>query len=533
MTGAAALLLAARLAAAPEPTKSVVAAVHDADYRAALDLLYDGRAGDAQARLGKLEDEHPGDPVPAYLQALTLAWMVEQRPESTALDRSLEQAADRAWAMADALVRADAADARARFARGAASGVRSRHHLFRLRRTEAARAAAQMREDLRAARALDPDDPDVLFGLGLYDYYVDVLPRAARVVRFLSFLPGGDRARGLASIEKASQASTLHDVEAQVQLYEIHAFYDRDAEAAALQMEALARRYPRWPLWALKLAEHLRERMGAYAESAAVARRLVARGTSPATDPGAGALAMARLSLAQSLLLDLRPEEARRVLLPIRDGVADSPALGAEARLLLGRGLEMEGDRDGAAAHYRLAAASSDREARRRAKQALSHPMPEAEVSGRRHLALARRAHEVGRTDEAAVHARQALAVWAVAREAALLVAEEELKAGGAGVDVPEVEEAREGEPAWLVPWSRLLRARKADLEGSREAAVLLYKKVYAHPGRRPRKPVCALLFAQQDPVRPHPPGAGAAARFSTLRPQAKPPPLRGMPRHC
>jgi hypothetical protein len=476
LTGAAALLLAARLVAAP----------HDAEYRAALDLLYDGRAAEAQARLSRLQEDHPRDPVPLYLQALTLAWIVEQRPDSV-LDLRLEQAADRAWAMADALVRADSSDARALFARGATSGVRSRHHLFRLRRSEAARAAASMREDLRAARALDPGDADVLFGLGLYDYYVDVLPRAARVVRFLSFLPGGDRARGLLAIEKASHASTLHDVEAQAQLYEIQAFHEGDAEAAAVQMEGLARRYPGWPLWGLKLAEHLRDRMGAYAESAAAARRVLARGRSTATDPGAGALAMARLSLAQSLLLDLRPDEARRALLPIREGVADNPGLAAEARLLLGRGLEMEGDTDGAAAHYRLAAAGSDREGRRRAKQALSHPMAEAEVSGLRHLGLARRAREGGKAEEAAAHAREALAVWPASREAALLVAEEELHSGGAeDVRIPEVEESREDEPAWLVPWSRLLRAQKADLEGSRAAAVVLYKKVYANTSRRP-----------------------------------------------
>ena len=66
MTGAAALLLAARLVAAP----------HDAEYRAALDLLYEGRAGDAQARLTRLQGEHPADPVPAYLQALILAWVI-------------------------------------------------------------------------------------------------------------------------------------------------------------------------------------------------------------------------------------------------------------------------------------------------------------------------------------------------------------------------------------------------------------------------------------------------------------------------
>jgi hypothetical protein len=290
----------------------VVAAAADRDYRAALDLLYDGRADAAQARLRELEGAHPGDPVPVYLQALALAWIVEQQPETTARDREVEEAADRAFAVADARLRADPEDARALFARGAARGVRSRHHLFRAQRGDAARTAAQMREDLLAARARDPEDADVLFGLGLYDYYVDVLPRFARLLRFLSRLPGGDRARGLAAIEEAARSSTLHGVEARVQLYEIHAFYEDDPEAAAADMEELARRYPGWPLWRLKLAEHLRDRLGAYAESGAVARRMLYASETVRAEAGPGALALARLSLGESLLLDLRPEERDR-----------------------------------------------------------------------------------------------------------------------------------------------------------------------------------------------------------------------------
>jgi hypothetical protein len=487
LTGAAALLLAASVAAAPQPMRSVVAAEQDREYRAAMDLLYDGRGTEAQARLSRLEEAHPEDPVPVYLQALALAWIVEQRPDATALDRTLEQAADRAWTAADARVRADPSDARARFARGASSGVRSRHHLFRLRRAEAARAAAQMREDLRVARAQDPGDADVLFGLGLYDYYVDVLPRAARLLRLLARLPGGDRARGLAAIEEASRASTLHAVEAQVQLYEIRAFYEDDPEAAAAEMEGLFLRYPGWPLWGLKLAEHLRDRVGAYAESEAVARQVIAAVKGPAPDPATGALALARLSLAQSQLLDLRPEEARRTLLPILGGPTGSPGLAAQAHVLLGRSLELEGDGDGAAAHYRAAASAADHEWRRRAKEAIAHPLSPAEVSGRQRLARARRARESGRAEEAAAQARAALEAWPQSREAALVVAEEDVRAGRAKEAlVPEVDAARADEPPWLVTWSRLLRAQKADLAGDRERAVGLYKQVYAHPLRRP-----------------------------------------------
>jgi tetratricopeptide (TPR) repeat protein len=249
-------------------------------------------------------------------------------------------------------------------------------------------------------------------------------------------------------------------------------------------MEELVRRYPGWPLWGLKLAEHLRDRLGAYAESAAVARRMLDTGDAARPEAGAAALALARLSLGESLLLDLRPEEARLTLLPLLDASTDLPALGARARLLIGRSLELEGEREGALAHYR--AAVPDRDARKRAQAALAHLLSATEVEGRRQLALARRARESGRGQEAATHAQQALTAWPDAREATLIVAERELhEGGGERARVPQVDETREGEPPWLVPWSRLLRARQADARGEREIAVGLYKQVYAHACRR------------------------------------------------
>ena len=264
---AAALPLLAALAAAPG----------DADSWAALELLYDGSTASAVARLGALSAGQPEDPMAAYLVALALCWRIEQRPESTDLDKDFEAHVDRAIALADARLKRDRADARAWLARGAAHGVRGRLLLMRAQRRPAAREAARMRADLLVAHGLDPDDGDVLFGLGLYDYYADVLPRAAKLLRFLAGLAGGDRERGLARIEGAKGAAGLHRTEAQWQLYEIYAFYEGDADRAYAEIRELHARYPGSPLWALKQAEHERMRLGLYARSAELARQVLGK----------------------------------------------------------------------------------------------------------------------------------------------------------------------------------------------------------------------------------------------------------------
>ncbi len=71
------------------------------------------------------------------------------------------------------------------------------------------------------------------------------------------------------------------------------------------------RLHPGWPLWGLRLAQLLGEPMGLWAESAAVARDILAtagEGRRPNYQPVVAA--MARVLLAEASLGDLRFEEA-------------------------------------------------------------------------------------------------------------------------------------------------------------------------------------------------------------------------------
>jgi hypothetical protein len=488
----------------------------EAQCRQPLDLLYDGRMEEALAATAALAAAHPDDPLAAYVDALAFVWKVEQRPEVTSLDKELERRVLQAVAVADRRLRAEPGDVRALLARGGTWAVSSRYHMFRWHKSEAARDGARMRADLMAVRKLEAGNTDALFGLGLYDYYADVLPRLLKLLRLFTRIPGGDRARGLAAIEEAREDAVLHRTEIQVQLYEIYAWYEKRPDLALAEIRDLARRHPGWPLWGLKLAEHLRDRMGLYAESAQVARRLMeTEERRPAAQRGAAAV-LARLSLGEALLLDLRLDEARRVLLPARDGGAGGASAGQRARLLLGRALEIEGDPDGAHGHYQRAAAGPDRERRKQARSALSHPLPADHVRAFHLIADARRAREQGRAPESTVAYREAHRLWPRSPEATLRVAEDDLAHGRAQAARDALEDlAREREPAppWVQPWSWLLRAAMFDLAGDRDAALDEYRKVLSDPhGQDELKERAAEgLRRPFAPEEPSPPGAGAA----------------------
>jgi hypothetical protein len=454
----------------------------DPGYRDALELLYDGSTDTARERLAVLAEEHPDDPMGDYLQALALVWKIEQRPSSTALDGELQRRLEHLLERTAARLRAAPTDARARLARGGAYGLRSRFFLFRGKNHDAAKAAEAMRRELLPLREAGAEasglEGDAAFGLGLYDYYVDVLPRAARVLRFLSGMPGGDRARGLAAIEEARDRARFHATEASWQLYEIYAYYEHEPDLAWAEIHHLHEEYPGSPLWALKLAEHERLRLGRYAEAAAVAREIVRAAERGEDNYGPVVAALGRLALAEALLLDLRTAEARRVLTSFRDV---EPWLALRARLLQGQALELEGDRDGALAHYRAAAQSSEPEVRDAANDALRHPRPEAQVRAAPLLADGRRAREAGRIAESVASYRAALEAWPSGDEARLRVAEHEIREGSLAAGrahLAELEKREAPFPPWVRPWTGLLRAWLFDLSGQREDAVRLYKQV-------------------------------------------------------
>ncbi len=473
------MIVAAVLAA------SLTWAAQDAAYKDALDLLYDGQPHRAEARAAAVADAFPQDPLGPYPLALVLCWKAEAQTEGSAAETAFFAQVERLLRHVEGHLKKDPKDPRAILARGAAYAVRTRYHMMRHHKRESARDAVKMREDFMTVRRLGHDSEEVALGLGLYDYFADILPRYMKLLRVFAGIPGGNRERGLAAIQEAADSEGLHATEARIQLFEIHTYWEPHADRAADDIRRLRKQYPGWPLWGLKLAEHLRDRMGLYREAAHAAREVLQAGARGHPNYAGTSLAMARLSLGESLLLDLRLAEAQRELLRVPE-VAEAPRVTARARYLAGRSLELAGDRPAALRLYQQAVQGGDKETKRRAEAGLRRAIPIAEIQGTQMLARARRLEEAGRHREALEQWHRAHAAFPESREAALRVAENELSTGD-----PETARAMlaafardddENLEPLLRPLGILLVGQLADLDGERESAVRLYKKVLHQP---------------------------------------------------
>jgi tetratricopeptide (TPR) repeat protein len=198
----------------------------------------------------------PAPPEACQLLRVTAAWwQIQLDPHDRSRDAAFRLAVDEAIVAAEAWAARAPDEAQAWFYVGGAYALRVQFRVLRQERLAAARDGKRIKVALERAVTLDPQLQDAYFGLGLYRYYAAVAPTAARVLRWLLFLPGGNRQEGLEQMLRAQQTGELLRDEADFQLHLIYLWYEDRAPDAAALLGGLRDRHPTNPLFPLLLAE--------------------------------------------------------------------------------------------------------------------------------------------------------------------------------------------------------------------------------------------------------------------------------------
>ena len=167
------------------------------------------------------------------LEATALWWRIQLDPDSHALDEEFSASVERAIRTTDAWTVRAPDDPEAWFYLGGAYAARVQWRVLREEKVAAARDGKRIKDALERALALDPDLDDAYFGIGMYRYYADVAPAAARILRFLLLLPGGDRHEGLAQMLRARTRGRLLQGEADYQLHIVYLWYEQPDRTGA------------------------------------------------------------------------------------------------------------------------------------------------------------------------------------------------------------------------------------------------------------------------------------------------------------
>ena len=126
--------------------------------------------------------------------------------------------------------------------------------------------------------ALDPELHDAYFGIGMYHYWADVAPVAAKLLRVLLLLPGGDREKGLREMLRGPRAGRPARRRSRLPAaLAVSLVRARAGARAASSCESLDARYPSNPVFLQRIAEIEHDYRHDHRASAAAWEALLAR----------------------------------------------------------------------------------------------------------------------------------------------------------------------------------------------------------------------------------------------------------------
>ena len=290
------------------------------------------------------------------LDLVALWWQIQLDPHDPSHDDDFRAKAEAVIAATEAWTEREPWRAEAFFYLGGAYGARVQFRVLRGESLAAARDGKRIKDALEESLRLDPSLQDAYFGIGLYHYYADVAPAAAKILRRLFFLAGGDRATGLRELQRARDYGLLTRNESDYQRHLLYLWYEKRPEAALELLRGLQARHPGNSHFAQLAADVEDVYLGDLTASLRSWEAVLAAAREQRVANPRAAEARARLAAAR--LLD-RLYETDRAVEHVRAVIRSAPpqpyGVMAEAHVLLGQALDRLGLRAEARAEYRFA----------------------------------------------------------------------------------------------------------------------------------------------------------------------------------
>jgi tetratricopeptide (TPR) repeat protein len=231
----------------------------------AMDKIYSGDPRGAIAIVRTLQMSQPENPLGFLLEAEATWWLIYcdnselrygmvdawkrgKRPE----DEAYFELADKVIDLSQAQI-AQSNSAEMHLYAGNGYALKARLYVLRGENRAVAHSGVAARAEFLRALEIDPEMADATAGLGLYNYYVDSLSSAVKILRFFMGIPGGDRSEGIRQMQIGIDHGVLGPVEMRFLLAKNLRTFDREYEQALVVANPLGTRYPQNPMFQLLL----------------------------------------------------------------------------------------------------------------------------------------------------------------------------------------------------------------------------------------------------------------------------------------
>ncbi|HWP81588.1 MAG TPA: tetratricopeptide repeat protein [Bacteroidota bacterium] len=215
-----------------------------------VDFIYNLEFDKADREFDAVITTRPQHPVGYFFRAMTQWWRILSNFSDESHDERFYEMLEVVIDMCDERLDKNPNDVTALFFKGGAIGFRGRLRANRGKWLTAAKDGIVALPIVQRAHELEPNNYDVLLGIGIYNYYAEVIPNDYPVVKpFMLFFPKGDKKKGIEQLKLSAQNAKYARTEAMYFLLQSFFVYEKDYFQALNLAQTLHARYPRNPLF--------------------------------------------------------------------------------------------------------------------------------------------------------------------------------------------------------------------------------------------------------------------------------------------
>lgn len=222
--------------------------------------IYHFRLDKALLIFREVQKQYPDYPQGFFYESYITAIYFSQDKTNDSLDTALHRTVERSVEVGEAFKKRDPANPDALYYLGVSYGVLGIYHVLNRSYFKGYINGRRGKNYLEKVVRVDSTYYDAYLGLGIFHYYVDLLPG---VVKFFASILGfhGDRARGIREIHLTAQKGQFFSVEAKFVYSAIRYFFEGRKQVSLHTFIQLRNVYPDNPALTLLIGYHYR-RMG-------------------------------------------------------------------------------------------------------------------------------------------------------------------------------------------------------------------------------------------------------------------------------
>jgi tetratricopeptide (TPR) repeat protein len=221
----------------------------DQQIKRGINLIYNMEYDNAERTFDSVIAANPEHPAGYFYSASVVFWRAITNTDNTTYDDLYRKRLQLAIDKADEVLAKNERDVAGIFYKGAALGMRARIFAIRPNWQDAIDILlGDAKEGIRYLNMMEsiiPSNPDVMFGRGLYNYYVEAVkddnPMLAPVIGLFAT---GNKRIGLQMLEIASQKAVYAKTEAQYELMKVYYTYEKNYVRANAFAQYLTNKFP-------------------------------------------------------------------------------------------------------------------------------------------------------------------------------------------------------------------------------------------------------------------------------------------------